>query len=136
MRSIQDLPPNAQAIAKIIGMEATLTLAKQCKNRCLYIPHNSLPEDHPIINMIGRNLARKLQHAFRREIIRLPRCTNFWRNQRNEEIRKAALTMSHNDLAKEFNLTRKQINLILNPRLAELQRQRMRERRKKSHLCK
>lgn len=129
--NIIPLPRTAQAIANVIGRDATLALASKCKHQCLYIPQRNMADNHHIVSTIGRDLAEQLQQVFGGEVVPLPRCDSIHISQRNEAIRSARLSgKSHTEVAKKFNLSTKQLTRILYPHLAEHNRQRQRERRR------
>ncbi len=128
---IRFLPYMGRRIAEIIGSEATLTLAKKCKHRCLYIPKKRLSDNHFLIHTIGRELSERLQWQFQGELISFPRCTQTERCRRDEAIRKfVASGKSREEIAAEFRLTKRHVENILNPKLAERNRKRQRKRRR------
>jgi|GEM_PF-1330807 len=132
---VRHLPYKVRLIAEIIGSKATLTLAKQCKHRCVYIPKQWLPDDHFLICTIGRELTERLQSHFEGELIYFPRCTQTDRLERDKAIREALdAGKTREEIAAEYKLSKRHVENILKPELAERNRQRQRARRKYERL--
>lgn len=132
---IRFLPYMGRRIAEIIGSEATLTLAKKCKHRCLYIPRRRLSDNHFLIRTIGRELSERLQWQFQGELISFPLCTQTERWRRDAAIRESVASgKTRKEIAAEFKLSKRHVENILNPKLAERNRKQQRKRRRRERL--
>ena len=132
---IRLLPYTVRHIAEIIGSKATLTLAKKCKHRCLYIPKRRLSDNHFLIHTIGRELSERLQWQFEGECLPFARCTQTERCRRDEAIREAlASGKTREEIAAEFKLSKRHVENILHPQLAERNRKWQRKRRRRERL--
>jgi Mor transcription activator family len=131
------LPLTAQVIARVIGRDAALVLASKCKHRHLYIPKNEMPNHHFLVRTIGRNLADRLQKAFRGELLPFARCRSVFLAKRDAEIRAARLSgKPHAVIAQEFQLSMKQVHFILHPEIAKRHRQRTCQRQRERRIAK
>ena len=79
------LPPTAQAVADVIGRDATLTLARSVKFRSLYIPKR-LPAGHWLRDVLGDQAAEALAEEFQGMQLPLARCANVFREERDRRI--------------------------------------------------
>ena len=91
------LPESAQAIADVIGREATLHLAQNLRYdhlitnggtcRLLYIPKKkALTNDYWLVQVIGLDKAKLLQEQFGGCLITLAKCADTLRGERNAKI--------------------------------------------------
>ena len=77
--SKSDLPASAQAIADVIGVEATLKLAERYSDSRgigkVYVPlPENLTESHPLACLLGLNVARTFAWTFGGDAVFVPRC--------------------------------------------------------------
>ena|GEM_PF-6229589 len=71
--------------------------------------------------MIGQDLAKKLQHEFRGQLLPLACCSSVAIHNRNIQIQKAAEEgRTPNEIAERFNISYPHVQLILSKRKNEL----------------
>lgn len=124
-----DLPESAQVVAEVIGVSATLKLASKCQYRHCSVPKSPLKDDHWIVRVIGPKKALELQSVFGGELIPLATCYRVAAKERNERI-KAAYSMGTQpvQIAQEFDVSLDTVRRAINPKMAEVNRQRTLER--------
>lgn len=96
MQLQQQLPPTAQAIASVIGIDKTMELVsnkRQTRSRTLHVPHpERLRPSHWLIQTLGEKAAFELAHEYAGETLSIPRCTHLAKQERNRRI----INMRHN----------------------------------------
>ena len=109
------LPPLLRTIAEIIGLPATLTLVRAYGGTRLYVP-NRFDPDHPIVKLIGHELAARFFTAYRGEQIDVPKGEVAVKAARDRRIRAArADGQTHARLAIRYGLSERQIRNIVGP---------------------
>lgn len=87
---IVQLPPTAQEIASVIGVEKTLQLVRgkqKEKSRSLYVPSPArMHSSHWLVKTIGEDAALELAHEYAGEPLTIPRCSSFTKLERNSRI--------------------------------------------------
>lgn len=96
---IADLPASVREIAEVIGRSAALRLVNAWPSRyrgmpgkkghrvVVYVPEK-LPEQHRLIDILGRETAERLSHHFGNEILQLANCRGLYVKHRDECIRR------------------------------------------------
>lgn len=115
-----DLPESVQEIAEVIGREKALRLigavgksGSRSWRVCFYVP-KKLRENHPFIEIIGKEAAEKLCLEFSGMILQPSNCNFIYRNYRNKQIRHYAQQgISHAQIAHMLDLSKRQIYNIL-----------------------
>ncbi len=123
------LPDSAQAIADVIGREATLHLARNLPYnhiitnggtcRLLYIPKKkTLTNDYWLVKVIGLEKAKLLQEQFGGCLITLAKCADTLRGERNAKIVNAYKAgKSVGEIAALFGLAQRTIaDIVYNSR--------------------
>ena len=132
------LPQTARVLAEVIGPQATLALSERLYQRRhisasagllnLSIP-KTIARSHWIMETLGLSKSKMLSKEFGGEKLPLCRCRNIERSKRNAQIiAEKESGKSVEDIAKEFHLTTKAVVFILDPVLAERNRQRVKAR--------
>lgn len=126
------LPDTAQAIADVIGREATLHLAKHLRYdhlvtsrstcRLLYIPKKKrLTQDYWLVQVIGLDKATLMQEQFGGCLLSLAKCADTLRGERNAKIVNAYKAgKSVPEIAALFGLAQRTISdIVFNYRLSK-----------------
>ncbi len=103
------LPPQIRQLVQIIGLPATIVLLDHHGGTLLRIPMNSDDSRSQLGDIVGIDAAKKLCAAKGGKRLELPKADKIIIQIRNHAIHKARETMSANDAAKYFNLSRRQI---------------------------
>lgn len=108
------LPKSIQRIASVIGRKEALFLAGQCRHRCLYVPRKSFREDHLIVVILGRQLAKKLQREFGGQLLSVATGRSFQVRERNSEIQRGyGAGKGIRELAQKFRLSIRQVRRVV-----------------------
>jgi len=81
-----DLPESAQDLVAIIGLRALLGLVERWGGLHLYVPER-IPVDHPLVDIISLDAARKLSEIYGRDEIYVPACRHAVARARDRHIR-------------------------------------------------
>ena len=100
------LPLIIQEFSQLIGLSNALILVDNYKGTRMWVPLEFNP-DHVLVKLIGHEASAKLIEAFGGELYVIPKCDDAMRAVRNELI--AASDKSQSQLAREWNLTERQI---------------------------
>jgi Mor family transcriptional regulator len=105
----QYLSPFLTELQDVIGLKNTLALVEQWGGVPLYIPE-SIPDNHRIAKLIGKDAADALARYCGRERINIPLARDYKRAQRNAEIyNRHKAGESANDLAIQYGLGARQM---------------------------
>lgn len=112
------LEPILQDIVELIGLPHTMRLVETYGGVRLYVPKQSLEDDHDLVRLIGREAAEKLQTIYGGEShFDIPKAERALRAVRDAEIRAARTArtgrMSVRELALKYGLTERNIRYIL-----------------------
>lgn len=111
--STELLPQVLQDFVRLIGLAATMILVEHFGGRRLYIPINPHP-DHHLAKLIGLDNLAKLSQVYGLEDhFDIPKAERALKHLRNEKIRSEYGPKSVSTLAREHNLTERQIWNIL-----------------------
>ncbi|MBD2189995.1 Mor transcription activator family protein [Pseudanabaena mucicola] len=109
---IEKLPPLAQEIRDLIGLNQTLLLVQKFGGTRIYIPPR-LESAKSLIKLLGRDDAQKMIDRFKREQIVIPRCTAFVNSTRDRQIMSdRALGLTVDQVARKYRLSRQSIQKI------------------------
>lgn len=76
-------------------------------------------KDHDLIDAIGLDAAQAIAREFAEDGLDVPRCAGYWRELRNAGIRDDRENgVTHDELARKYRLTRRQIFNILADKIA------------------
>lgn len=119
------LPQSVQEVADVIGRERALYLVGRLPRTVqtkrdgrtrhrifLYVPKR-LPVDHQLVKLVGWPDAAALVREFGGMILNLESCHQMAREFRNKALRRMASTASVAALAVLFDMTEKNVRLIL-----------------------
>jgi len=115
------LPESVEEIAEVIGRDKALMLIGQLPQAgkrswrvCLYVP-KKLPIDHPLVDLLGYQAAKKLAWAFAGMILQPSNCKGIYRAYRNREIwRMNDEGLAVSDIAEAVDLSTYRVREILN----------------------
>jgi len=109
------LPPDVAYLVDAIGAEAAISLASHYAGQSLYVPlPESITDTHPLVQAIGLPSAMKLAQIYQGEYIQFPVCHRLRAEIRHREvIAKRKTGVSINRIARETNLHRRTVALIL-----------------------
>ena len=103
------LPYVVQDIAHLIGLGAALKLVEHYKGTSMWVPGQFKP-DHVLVKIVGHHAASQLIEAYGGECLEMPKCEDAVRAVRNGQIKLS--DKSQSQLAREYNLTVRQIRNI------------------------
>lgn len=108
------LPPQYKDIAKNCGEEVAFAVCWHMGGLQVSIPGpDKLTDDHQLVRAIGMDLAKKLCHIYRGNILKPPRCVQALRAIRNAEIRQLINAGTKKAIvAQKFTMTERAIELI------------------------
>ncbi len=115
--SIEDLPPIAQELVHLIGLEATMKIVEHWGGIGLYFPlkwTSEHPTLHTLVQLIGHDKTRLLWEQFMNDEIQIPMCKAALRAVRDGQIRErraAGTTIA--TLARENKMTETRVYQIL-----------------------
>lgn len=113
------LPPLLAEIRDLIGLPLTFAIVTRWGGVRLYVPQR-MPDDHPIVEAIGREAAEKLAGTYGREFLPIPRAWRSFKAMRNRRIRaEKAGGASASQLARRYHMTERMIWIILGEQLAD-----------------
>lgn len=105
------LPPNMQWVARIIGLPATIKLAKAHGGRFVYVP-KQVSLDHPLCHLIGAQACAALVAEYGGERLDVAKCDRAAQALRNQLIREKRREASQSDVAGQFGLTVRRVRDI------------------------
>lgn len=105
------LPPNMQWVARIIGLPATIKLAKRHGGRFVYVPKQVSPE-HPLCDLLGAPAFAALVTEYGGERLDVAKCDRAAQALRNQLIREKRREASQADVAGQFGLTVRHVRNI------------------------
>lgn len=110
------LPQVLQDFVRLIGLAATMILVEHFGGRRLYIPANPHP-DHQLVKLIGLDNLVKLSRVYGlQDHFDIPKAERALRHLRDQKIRSEYGPKSTSQLAREYNLTERQIwNIVGRP---------------------
>ncbi len=109
----QYLSPFLQELQRVIGLGNTLKLVERWGGVQLYVP-GTIPDNHRIVEEIGRKAAGALAQYCGRERLNIPLARDYNRALRNSEIyRRHKAGKSVNELALEYGISSRQLWAIL-----------------------
>ena len=112
-RASDVLPPKLAELVDAIGFPAALRLVERWGGVRLYVPlEQNLTEEHELVRALGLAAARKLASAHK-EWLEVPRGAAYLRSVRDRIIRESYGGKSVTRLAREFNMTRRNIFYIV-----------------------
>ncbi|MGB1238552.1 MAG: hypothetical protein ACPG4U_10105 [Pseudomonadales bacterium] len=115
------LPQGLQELCQVIGLKATLNLAKAYPGVTLYIP--AVPvQGHAIANVVGLDAFQKLVHVYQQETLRIPKLDAAIRQVKH----KAVINLkqhgeSNRNIALELGYTQRYVEMLVSAQRAESQ---------------
>ena len=106
------LPQMLQDLVALIELSATMKIVSEYGGTTLYIPVRQLTDNHKLIRVIGRKAAELLQGEYRGEELSIPTAFKAIRAVRNKEICAKRRYMSGSMLAREYNMSERNIRNI------------------------
>ena len=102
-------------LSDLVGFAAALELSNRWGGRALYIPTpERLPDDHPIVQTIGRRRALLLCEVYRGGTAHIPLAADVHKARRNRRIRHDYRQGMHpNEIALNHGLTPRQVRNIV-----------------------
>ena len=121
------LSPLLREFERLIGLELTLRLVERWGGVMLYIPA-TVNETQAIVEVIGLEAAEKLAAYCGREHISMPKADEYKRLKRDHEIfQKKRSGVSAPELAKQYDLTQRQIWAIIATEKVRIQKQKYKQ---------
>jgi Mor family transcriptional regulator len=109
----QYLSPFLAELQEVIGLNNTLALVERWGGVQLYVPE-SIPDNHKIAQLIGKDSAEALARYCGRERLNIPLARDYKRARRNAEIyNRHKAGESVNDLALEYGIGARQLWEVL-----------------------
>jgi len=108
---IEIFPFIVQDISHLIGIEGALKLVEKYQGTEMWVPEEYRP-GHILEQLVGEIAFKKLIEKYGAENHEIPKCNVAIRSVRNKLIRES--TMSQSDLARQWNLTIRQVRNIQN----------------------
>lgn len=113
---IELLPMLLQDFVRIVGLHATMLLVQNYAGRRLYFPVLATQE-HPLAKLIGFDNLKKLSPIYGLENPMIPKAEQALRAVRNAQIRSQYGPKSAATLARDHDLTERQIFTIVGKRV-------------------
>lgn len=117
------LPDSIQTLAEVIGESAALTLVRAWppttssttgRHRVIVYVPSTLPDQHRLIDILGRDVAQRLVAHFGGELLFLASCFAAGAHQRREQIAHAVASgMPRDHVAREFGVSQTTIKRAL-----------------------
>ncbi|KRG42609.1 hypothetical protein ARC63_11265 [Stenotrophomonas geniculata ATCC 19374 = JCM 13324] len=121
--SMNALPDSIQTLAEVIGESAALTLVRAWppttssttgRHRVIVYVPSTLPDQHRLIDILGRDVAQRLVNHFGGELLFLASCFAASAHERREQIARAvACGMPREHVAREFGVSQTTIKRAL-----------------------
>lgn len=113
---INILPGVLREMTGLIGLPATMQIVQRHGGTRLWVPAlvETLAPDHKLVKLVGMAAARKLSKQYGCETLEIPKAERALRAIRDKAIREQWPTKSQSQLAREYNLTERQVRTILN----------------------
>jgi Mor family transcriptional regulator len=110
-RVVAMLPDSLKELAEVIGVDACLVLVEMFGGSRLYVP-KSVGEEHRLW-CLGNEVLKNLIAIFGGNFLQIPRAARLKKWERNQKIAEAHQNRSIAKIAKEFDLTERQVWAIL-----------------------
>lgn len=108
-----ELPRSVIELAKVAGLVATLKLVEEYGGTYFFAPKR-LDENHDLVKLIGLEPARAVVKKYAGELVRVPRCVEYVRAERNRlMIVDCDAGLSGAELARKYQLSLRQVWYIL-----------------------
>lgn len=121
--SMSALPDSIQTLAEVIGESAALTLVRAWppttssttgRHRVIVYVPSTLPDQHRLIDILGRDVAQRLVTHFGGELLFLASCFAATAHERRGQIARAiACGMPREHVAREFGVSQTTIKRAL-----------------------
>lgn len=105
------LPPNMQWVARVIGLPATIKLAKAHGGRFVYVP-KQVSQDHHLCHLLGAAAFAALVAEYHGERLDVAKCDRAAQALRNQLIREKRREASQSEVAGQFGLTVRRVRDI------------------------
>ena len=103
------LPPTLAAIAEVIGLQRTLSLAKKAGGTRLYFSKTAKPE-HSLVQLVGLRAARDLANRFGGESLHVPNGRAALNSYRARALRREGRTVR--EIARKLGLSDRWISQL------------------------
>lgn len=112
---INILPGVLREMTDMIGLPATMQIVQRHGGTRLWVPAliETLAPDHKLVKLVGMAAARTLSEQYGGETLEIPKAERALRAIRDKAIREQWPAKSQSQLAREYNLTERQVRKIL-----------------------